>query len=63
MVFVKWRCSYFLSKADTVTTPKDLMKLMVQITQNIKENISNQHGLEIPMFWLPTQDRGQAGIV
>jgi hypothetical protein len=29
------------------------MKLMVQITQNIKENINNQHGLEIPAIWLP----------
>ena len=27
---------------------------MVQITQNIKENINNQHGLEIPTIWLPS---------
>lgn len=44
---------YYLTKADTVTNPKELMKLMVQITQNIKENINNQHGLEIPAIWLP----------
>lgn len=36
-----------------MTNPKELMKLMVQITQNIKENINNQHGLEIPAIWLP----------
>lgn len=46
-------CRYYLTKADTVTNPKELMKLMVQITQNIKENINNQHGLEIPAIWLP----------
>ncbi|KAJ0407803.1 hypothetical protein ATCC90586_006279 [Pythium insidiosum] len=48
------KLKYYLTKADTVTNPKELMKLMVQITQNIKERINNQHGLEIPAFWLPT---------
>ncbi len=44
---------YYLTKADTVPSEHEVMKLMVQITQNIKENIPNQHGLEIPMIWLP----------
>ena len=44
---------YYLTKADTVTDSKEMMKLMVQITQSIKENINNQHGLEIPAIWLP----------
>ncbi|RLN87394.1 hypothetical protein BBJ28_00001570 [Nothophytophthora sp. Chile5] len=56
---------YYLTKADTVSNSKELMKLMVQITQNIKEHINNQHGLEIPTFWLPTAgggDRRSGGI-
>lgn len=51
------KVKYYLTKADTVHNSKELMKLMVQITQNIKERINNQHGLEIPAFWLP--DRTQ----
>jgi hypothetical protein len=47
------KMKYYLTKADTVHNPKELMKLMVQITQNIKEHINNQHGLEIPAIWLP----------
>lgn len=47
------KMKYYLTKADTVENPKEMMKLMVQITQNIKENINNQHGLEIPTIWLP----------
>ncbi|TYZ69229.1 hypothetical protein PybrP1_006554 [[Pythium] brassicae (nom. inval.)] len=53
------KLKYYLSKADTVTNPKELMKLMVQITQNIKENINNQHGLEIPAIWLPPKQPRQ----
>jgi hypothetical protein len=51
-----------LTKADTVTNPKELMKLMVQITQNIKEHINNQHGLEIPAIWLPQAQRQQSPL-
>ncbi|RLN71793.1 hypothetical protein BBJ28_00025477 [Nothophytophthora sp. Chile5] len=56
---------YYLAKTDTVSNSKEIMKLMVQITQNIKEHINNQHGLEIPIFWLPTAgggDRRSSGI-
>ncbi|DBA00473.1 TPA: hypothetical protein N0F65_002716 [Lagenidium giganteum] len=52
------KLKYYLTKADTVTNPKELMKLMVQITQNIKEHINNQHGLEIPAIWLPSDTTG-----
>ncbi|RLO14045.1 hypothetical protein DYB28_013213 [Aphanomyces astaci] len=46
------KMKYYLTKADTVTDSKEMMKLMVQITQNIKANIQNQHGLEIPSIWI-----------
>jgi len=46
------KISYYLTKADTVTDSKEMMKLMVQITQNIKANIQHQHGLEIPSIWI-----------
>lgn len=52
------KMKYYLTKADTVHNPKELMKLMVQITQNIKEHINNQHGLEIPAIWLPEGSEG-----
>lgn len=42
-----------------MSNPKELMKLMVQITQNIKEHINNQHGLEIPAMWLPNKNQNQ----
>lgn len=42
-----------------MSNPKELMKLMVQITQNIKEHINNQHGLEIPAMWLPSKNQNQ----
>ncbi|TMW63731.1 hypothetical protein Poli38472_002672 [Pythium oligandrum] len=53
------KMKYYLTKADTVHNPKELMKLMVQITQNIKQHINNQHGLEIPAIWLPESSGGK----
>ncbi len=48
------KVKYYLTKADTVENPHELMKLMVQITQNIQQHINHQHGLEIPAIFLPT---------
>ncbi|KAF0685979.1 Aste57867_22182 [Aphanomyces stellatus] len=52
------KMKYYLTKADTVTDSKEMMKLMVQITQNIKANIQNQHGLEIPSIWINNKSYG-----
>jgi hypothetical protein len=51
------KMKYYLTKADTVTDSKEMMKLMVQITQNIKANIQNQHGLEIPAIWIDRNNK------
>ena len=52
------KMKYYMTKADTIGSQEDLMKLMVQITQNIGDYVENQHGFEIPSIFLPNHHEG-----
>jgi hypothetical protein len=53
---------YYMTKADTVTKQEDLMKLAVQIAQNVQDHIKNQHGFEIPAIFLPDHPEDQSRL-
>jgi hypothetical protein len=53
---------YYMTKADTVTKQEDLMKLAVQIAQNVQDHIKNQHGFEIPAIFLPNHPEDQSHL-
>jgi len=56
------KLKYYMTKADSVDSQEDLLKVTVQITQNIGEYVDNKHGFEIPPIFLPDHKEGLANL-
>ena len=50
------KMKYYLTKADEIDSPTDLMKVTSQVTQNLAHRVSNNHGFEVPSIFLPNGD-------
>ena len=53
------KMKYYLTKADEIDSPTDLMKVTSQVTQNLAHRVSNNHGFEVPSIFLPNGDASE----